>query len=88
MALLLLIIVGASAGWFASIVARTEAVGAILRQMGIGLVVSLIAGLLMNSGTMLGGLSLIALGTATGAAIAALVLYHLFFTRRSDRVDA
>jgi len=84
MALLLLITVGLSAGWFASIAARTEAARDILRQMGLGLVASLIGGLLMNSGTMLGGLSLLALGAAIAAAAAVLIAYHAITQRSVD----
>jgi uncharacterized membrane protein YeaQ/YmgE (transglycosylase-associated protein family) len=76
MALLLLIVIGLSAGWFASIVARTDAPRDILKQMGAGLIASLVAGLLLNSGTVMGGLSLIALGAAIAASIAILVAYH------------
>ena len=84
MALLLLITVGVTAGWLASIVARTEATGAILRQMGTGLVVSLVVGLIMNSGTVLGGLSMMALVAAVAATVAALVLYHVIMGRSVD----
>ena len=38
MALFVLIILGLSLGWFSSILARTESAGAILRQMGVGVV--------------------------------------------------
>lgn len=76
MALTVLIVIGALLGWLASILARTEAAGEILRQIAIGLVASLAAGLFMNNGTMLGGLSLMALGAGVGAAIALLVIYH------------
>jgi len=84
MALLLLIIIGATAGWFASIVARTEEAGAIVRQMGVGLAASLVVGLFINSGTVLGGLSMIALGSAVAAAIAALAAYHMIAGRSAD----
>ena len=76
MALTVLIVIGALLGWLASIMARTEAPAAILRQIGIGLVASLAAGLFMNNGTMLGGLSLIALGAGISAAVVLLALYH------------
>ena len=36
MALLVLIVLGASLGWLASILARTEAPGTILRQVALG----------------------------------------------------
>lgn len=76
MALAVLIVIGALLGWMASILARTEAAGEILRQIAIGVVASLVAGLFMNNGTMMGGLSLMALGVAIAAAFALLVLYH------------
>lgn len=81
MALILLIILGAMLGWLASILARTEEAGEILRQMGLSLLASLIAGLAANSGTVLGGLSLMALGAASAAAVVVLVLYHTVFRR-------
>lgn len=84
MALIVLIILGATLGWLASILARTEAPGSILRQIAIGVVAALVAGLVMNSGSLLGGLSLLALGSASGAAIALLVIYHFAIERRSD----
>ncbi|MBI1403233.1 MAG: hypothetical protein GC147_08475 [Porphyrobacter sp.] len=76
MALLVLIVLGATLGWLASILARTEAPGAILRQIGLGVAVSLAAGGFANGGTMLGSLSFAALGIALAATLVALVLYH------------
>ncbi len=83
MALIVLIILGAALGWLASILARTEESGEIVRQMGLSLFASLIAGLIVNSGTVMGGLSLMALGAATAAAAIVLVLYHTVL-RRSE----
>lgn len=82
MALILLIVIGASGGWLASIIARTEAPGEILRQIGGGIAASLLAGLLVNSGTFLGGLTLTALLAAIVAAGAAMALYHLVIRPR------
>ena len=82
MALLVLIVLGATLGWLASIIARTEAPGEILRQIAAGLIVSLIAGGIANGGTMLGGLSFLGLGVALAAVVIALVLYHAVFRRR------
>lgn len=82
MALLLLFVIGASAGWFASIIARTESAGLILRQIAIGLVASLVAGLYMNSGTFMGSLSWVALGTGLAAAIVLLAVHYLVFVKR------
>ena len=81
MALLVLIIAGALLGWLASILARNESAGEILRQIGIGMVASLVAGLFVNSGTVLGGLSLMALGAGAGAAIVLLLAYHALLRR-------
>jgi uncharacterized membrane protein YeaQ/YmgE (transglycosylase-associated protein family) len=84
MALLVLIVLGATAGWLASILARTEAPGEILRQLVIGVVVSLVAGGIANAGTMLGGLSLLALGVALGSAAMALIVYHALRSRKAS----
>lgn len=84
MALLVLIALGMTLGWLASILARTEAPGAIFRQIGIGVVAALAAGVLLNDGTMLGSLSILALGGALAASAVALVLYHAIFRRRAE----
>ena len=76
MALLVLIVLGTTLGWLASILARTEAPGDILRQIALGIVVSVVAGEIANEGTMIGSLSFLALGIALAATVAALVLYH------------
>lgn len=76
MALLVLILLGATAGWLASILARTEAAGTILRQIVLGLVVSVVAGEIANDGTIIGSLSFLSLGVALAATVVALVLYH------------
>lgn len=84
MALILLIIIGAAGGWFASIIARTEAPGEILRQIGVGILSGLAVGVPVNSMTFLGGLTLVALGSAVAAIAAALVLYHAVLSRRAE----
>lgn len=84
MALLVLIVLGATLGWLASILARTEAPGAILRQVALGLAVSVVAGEIANDGTIIGSLSLLSLGIALGSSVAALVLYHAFQRRRKS----
>ncbi len=81
MALLVLIVLGATLGWLASILARTEAPGAILRQIAGGVIVSLVAGGIANGGTMLGSLSFLGLGIALASTAVVLVLYHAV-TRR------
>ncbi len=84
MALLVLIMLGGLLGWIATIVTRTNPVRAILRQMGIGIAVALISGLLANSGSVLGGLSWLALVIAVLATVAALTVYNLVIGRQSD----
>lgn len=83
MALLVLIVLGASLGWLASILARTEAPGEILRQIALGVAVSVVAGELANEGTMIGSLSFLSLGVAAAATGVALVLYHAVRARRA-----
>jgi uncharacterized membrane protein YeaQ/YmgE (transglycosylase-associated protein family) len=82
MALLVLIVLGATLGWLASILARTEAPGAILRQIALGLMVSVVAGEIANGGTIIGSLSFLGLGVALVASGVALVLYHAVVRRR------
>ncbi|MFN3990391.1 MAG: hypothetical protein ACK4IS_09030 [Erythrobacter sp.] len=82
MALLVLIVLGVTLGWLASILARTEAPGQIFRQIGAGVAVSLVAGVLLNDGTVLGSLSFLALGAALAATTVTLVLYHAISGRR------
>ena len=76
MALLVLIVLGATLGWLASILARSEAPGAIRRQIMLGLAVSVVAGEIANDGSMIGCLSFLGLGVALAACLVALVLYH------------
>ena len=82
MALLVLIVLGATLGWLASILARTEAPGTILRQVALGMAVSVVAGEIANDGTMIGSLSFLSLGVALAATGVALVLYHALFRRK------
>jgi uncharacterized membrane protein YeaQ/YmgE (transglycosylase-associated protein family) len=82
MALLVLIVLGATLGWLASILARTEAPGAILRQVALGLAVSVVAGEIANDGAIIGSLSFLGLGIALAASVVALVLYHAILGRR------
>lgn len=83
MALLVLIVLGATLGWLASILARTEAPGSILRQVALGMIVSVVAGEIANDGTMIGSLSFLSLGVALAACTAAMVLYHAVFRRKA-----
>lgn len=82
MALLVLIVLGATLGWLASILGRTEAPGQILRQMMLGMIVSVVAGEIANEGTMIGSLSVISLGIALAATAGALLLYHAALRRK------
>lgn len=86
MALLVLIVLGATLGWLASILARTEAPASILRQVALGLAVSVVTGEIANDGTIIGSLSFLSLGVALAASVAALVLYHAIFTRKRVKV--
>ncbi len=81
MALLVLIVLGVTLGWLASILARTEAPGDIVRQMVLGLIVSVVAGEIANDGTMIGSLSFLSLGIALAATAGALMLYHAISRR-------
>jgi uncharacterized membrane protein YeaQ/YmgE (transglycosylase-associated protein family) len=85
MALLVLIVLGATLGWLASILARTEAPGDILRQVALGMIVSVVAGEIANKGSIIGSLSFISLGIALASTAVALVLYHAV-ARRKVRV--
>ena len=81
MALILLVIVGVLAGWFASVLARIEDRRVIRWQIAIALVMSLVVGLLVNRGTFLGGLDWIPLGAALAACSLALGAFHLYRRR-------
>ena len=77
MALILLILIGAILGWLASIITRTEDRSGILADIAVGVGGSLLAGLLVNDGSVLGGLSATALLAAFaggGVALAAFIL--------------
>jgi uncharacterized membrane protein YeaQ/YmgE (transglycosylase-associated protein family) len=82
MALLVLIMLGATLGWLASILARTEASANILRQIALGVTASVVAGEIANDGTIIGSLSFLSLGVALVATVVALALYHAVFTRK------
>ncbi|MEE4153568.1 MAG: hypothetical protein V2I27_05370 [Erythrobacter sp.] len=87
MALLVLIILGSSLGWFGSILMRTEGAGEILRQIGVGVATTVVPGLLLNEGGFLGGLTLVALGGGALSGILALVIYNAILAR-GDNVQA
>lgn len=81
MALILLFNIGAFLGWIGSIILRLEMPGAVLRMMGVGIVASLVAGLIANGGTFLGSLSLLGFASAVGVTLPAIVGYYAFATR-------
>ena len=83
MALILLVIIGVLAGWFGSIVTRTEDKYAIRRLILISLAASLVVGLLVNGGTFLGSLDWMAMGAAVLASVAALAGYHFYMKRKA-----
>lgn len=78
MALILLVIIGVLAGWFGSIVTRTEDKYAIRRMVLMSLAASLVVGLLVNSGSFIGSLSWLAMGAAVLACVVVLVGYHFY----------
>jgi uncharacterized membrane protein YeaQ/YmgE (transglycosylase-associated protein family) len=87
MALLVLILLGSTLGWLASIIARTEATRDILRQMGAGTLAALVGGLIVNQGSIIGGLSFLALGAAIVVCTIALFAYHGLARRNSDSTN-
>ena len=82
MALILLVLIGVLAGWFGSIVTRSEEKTAIRRQILVALIASLLVGLTLNSGTFMGSLSWLAMGAAVLACVLALV-GNYFLLKRS-----
>ncbi len=82
MALLVLIVLGASLGWLASILARTEAPATILRQIALGMITSVVTGEIANEGTIIGNLSFLSLGVALAATAGVLVLYNAAARRK------
>lgn len=83
MTLILLINLGALLGWLGSIVMRLEIPGAVLRMIFVGIVTSLVTGLIANGGVFLGSLSWVAMGVAVVATVAAVVGYYYFATREA-----
>jgi len=79
MALLVLIFAGATLGWLASILVRTEDVPGILKNIGLGALAAVVGGLAMNGGAVLGGIGLAGLGVAVLAAIVLLGIYNAVF---------
>lgn len=70
MALLVLILTGGLLGWIATIISRVEDRGGILTHMLIGLAAAVVVGVLLNSGSFIGGLSAAAfIGALVGASL-------------------
>ncbi len=84
MALILLVVIGAILGWLASIITRTEDRGGILTDIGVGIGGSLVAGLLVGSGSIIGGLSTTALFAAIAGAIVSLGVLKIIVRNRAD----
>ncbi|MEL6237877.1 MAG: hypothetical protein AAFQ90_04700 [Pseudomonadota bacterium] len=74
-------------GWFSSVLARTDEPGAILQQMGLGLVASFGFGIAFNTGSALGGLTWTGLIASIVGGALALGIYYALVTRakRSDQ---
>lgn len=83
MSLVSLILIGALIGWMAAIVTRREDAAGIRRNIALGLIGSLVAGLIANNGVMLGSLRWIALAAGIAGAIFAPALYELIERSRS-----
>ena len=84
MALLLLIAIGAIIGWLATIITRSEDARSVLISVATGSGASIIAGLLANKGSVIGGLSLVALAIALAATVATLGAFHFYQQSKAD----
>lgn len=82
--MILLTLIGAVLGWLSSIVTRTEDRNGVLTEVGVGVASSLVAGLLANNGSIIGGLSATALLAALAGTIAVLVAYYLYRRNRAN----
>ena len=82
MGLILLIVVGGILGWLASIVVRADDRQGILLNVSVGIAGALVAGLVSNSGSILGGLSALALLVSFVGALALLALLNLYRSRQ------
>ena len=81
MGLLILIIVGAILGWLATIVLRIEDGREILANALVGVLGSILAGLVAGSGTFLGAVSGFGLIWAVAGSLAALAGFNLIRQR-------
>ena len=81
MGLLILVMVGAILGWFATILTRIENKRETLLNLGTGSVASVLVGALAKSGSVLLGVSGISLIAAAAGAILALACLYFAHTR-------
>ena len=84
MALILLIVVGAVFGWLAAIVTRTESSSAVVADIGLGAVGSVVFGLIANNGAIFTGLRPIALLASVLGAVGVLFVYKLIRRGQAD----
>ncbi len=84
MALLVLIFTGTLLGWIATIVTRIEDRGGILRHIAIGVVGAVVAGVLTNSGSLIGGLSAMSFVIALIGASLLLAAYVMLRNRTAS----
>jgi len=79
MALLVLTLMGSVIGWIATIIARIEDRGGILKHIAIGMIAAVVIGIIANDGGFLGGLSAMACVAAfigSSAFVAGIVLLN------------
>ena len=82
MALILLIVLGSLIGWLAAIIARAEDHRASMVQIGLGIVVAILVGVITNTGSILGGLSATALLATLLVTTIAMVAYNVLIRFR------
>ena len=85
MALLVLIFMGATLGWLASIVVRVEDARGILAQIAIGAVACLLGAMIISNGFVFGALQWDTLGAGVAAAIVVLAGYNFWLSRQSGK---
>jgi len=83
MGFILLVMAGALLGWLGSIITRTEDLRGIARYAGAGTAGALVAGIAVNRGSVLVGLTALALFAAVLGAISALAAYRLVQRRQA-----
>lgn len=83
MALLIVVILGAMLGWFASILERDEQPSAIRLQLLVGAIASSIGAFILSGSALFGAMTLAMLGVAAATAIVTLTTYWLVFVRRT-----